>query len=563
MASQPVDATTVQVRFHDLDALRAAAMLLGILLHAMLAHVPALAGIWPVADVSTSPFWGTIMAAIHGFRMPLFFLLSGFFTAMLWRKRGLKSLLGHRSKRILLPLCIGVFTIVPAVWFASGFAKSHAAKLAAGGKATLWSLAALGDVAGVDEIVTDETINSQDPLTGATPLAMAAISNQTEVVKLLIAKGADVNALSRDGASASHAPFLFGQAEVAKLLIDAGADLSIRDSVGGTPIDALQADWGTTNFIAGLIGMSVDQEQVEQGRAEIRRHLNDSSIGIASGDSDSEARGEAIIKGLIVGLFYFPFFHHLWFLWFLIWLVLGFCVYVGIANWLIDSAGGEPSKCRRFLSAAVVSPLRYLWLIPLLCVPVGFMGASGEGFGPDTSSGLLPLPHVLLYYAIFFGVGALYYDAKDTSCRLGSRWWLTLPIGLLVVFPLGLEFTTGQWGFRDTWLSAEWHRPASIFLQVAYAWLLTFGCIGAFRRVFSRENSTIRYLSDASYWLYLLHLPLIIFVQAYTAQVQLPAFVKVVGVSLGVSLFLLVIYEYAVRYTFVGAILNGRKTRSG
>ena len=35
--------------------------------------------------------------------MPLFFLVSGFFTAMLWRKRGVSSLLKHRYARIFIP----------------------------------------------------------------------------------------------------------------------------------------------------------------------------------------------------------------------------------------------------------------------------------------------------------------------------------------------------------------------------------------------------------------------------------------------------------------------------
>ena len=120
-------------RFHDLDALRAFAMLLGIVLHGVLSFFPV--SIWPAQDLhqpmvevpaaltapllnaglevpeSYSPF-EFALHAIHGFRMQLFFLVSGFFTAMLWRNRGLKSLAKHRAKRILLPLAIAL----PLVW---------------------------------------------------------------------------------------------------------------------------------------------------------------------------------------------------------------------------------------------------------------------------------------------------------------------------------------------------------------------------------------------------------------------------------------------------------------
>ena len=75
---------------HDLDALRGFAMILGIVLHASLAFFPAW---WVVKDsqMADSTWIDELEAAIHGFRMPLFFLLSGFFTTMLWRRRGLPA----------------------------------------------------------------------------------------------------------------------------------------------------------------------------------------------------------------------------------------------------------------------------------------------------------------------------------------------------------------------------------------------------------------------------------------------------------------------------------------
>ena len=58
-------------RYHDLDALRAVAMLLGIVLHGMLSFVGWL--IWPVQDASQSELYGIPVMFIHGFRMSLFF----------------------------------------------------------------------------------------------------------------------------------------------------------------------------------------------------------------------------------------------------------------------------------------------------------------------------------------------------------------------------------------------------------------------------------------------------------------------------------------------------------
>ncbi len=102
---------TVIARRHDLDALRAFAMLLGIALHAAMSFGPP----WgrPPHDVNTSPWFGTFITIVHGFRLQLFFLVSGFFTMMLWRRRGVLGLLKQRSVRILVPCLLGVYMLGP------------------------------------------------------------------------------------------------------------------------------------------------------------------------------------------------------------------------------------------------------------------------------------------------------------------------------------------------------------------------------------------------------------------------------------------------------------------
>ena len=120
-------------RRHDLDALRSFALLLGIGLHAALSFMDVP---WVVQDRVSAPEFRFVVDAIHGFRMPLFFLLSGFFTAMLWRKRGLRGLLQHRAKRIALPLALGCATIVPATWGLVIWGASGSATYGAAGAGT-------------------------------------------------------------------------------------------------------------------------------------------------------------------------------------------------------------------------------------------------------------------------------------------------------------------------------------------------------------------------------------------------------------------------------------------
>ena len=106
-------------------------------------------------------------------------------------------------------------------------------------------------------------------------------------------------------------------------------------------------------------------------------------------------------------------------------------------------------------------------------------------------------------------------------------------------------------------------RPITSIAQVVYAWTMSFGIMGLFRRILKRENKTVRYISDAAYWLYLAHLPLILAAQVAVRDWSLPATAKFVLICSSVTGVLLVAYHTMVRYTWIGAMLNGPKTRSG
>ena len=140
-----------------------------------------------------------------------------------------------------------------------------------------------------------------------------------------------------------------------------------------------------------------DQIEIEKGRQQISKSL--------------QTEGKNIADVLFGMFFLFPVFHHLWFLWFLCWRVLGFAIYAAVLNTL---------KIKNVPQWFTASPLRYLWLVPLTMLPQAFMGLKSPSFGPDTSVGLLPLPQVLFYYTIFFGFGASYYDSRDESGGLES-----------------------------------------------------------------------------------------------------------------------------------------------
>jgi hypothetical protein len=97
---------------------------------------------------------------------------------------------------------------------------------------------------------------------------------------------------------------------------------------------------------------------------------------------------------------------------------------------------------------------------------------------------------------------------------------------------------------------------------VAYAiglWSWAFALLGLGLRFLNGFSPARRYLADASYWIYLAHLPLVLGLQLLMRDWPLPwpiKFALLVGVTMAV---LLISYHWLVRPTVIGALLNGRR----
>jgi glucan biosynthesis protein C len=92
-------------RLHALDNLRGLTMWLGIVLHVAVIHT-AREALLPWRDEQRTPLADLLVAFIHAFRMPVFFILAGFFVALLLQSRGAAGMARHRARRLGLPLLL-------------------------------------------------------------------------------------------------------------------------------------------------------------------------------------------------------------------------------------------------------------------------------------------------------------------------------------------------------------------------------------------------------------------------------------------------------------------------
>lgn len=104
-------------RLHALDAVRAFALILGVVFHAGFSFIPGMIpGLWAIADSSPSTTLSVLLFTSHIFRMSLFFFVAGFFARMLFHRRGARGFWVDRSRRILVPLVGGWLILAPALF---------------------------------------------------------------------------------------------------------------------------------------------------------------------------------------------------------------------------------------------------------------------------------------------------------------------------------------------------------------------------------------------------------------------------------------------------------------
>jgi len=92
-------------------------------------------------------------------------------------------------------------------------------------------------------------------------------------------------------------------------------------------------------------------------------------------------------------------------------------------------------------------------------------------------------------------------------------------------------------------------------------WTTLLALVGLANRYLTRPRPRLRYLADSSYWIYLSHMPAMVLIIGLLSTWSLgtgPTFFLITAAAMAFSLLT---YPLFVRYTAIGWLLNGRRTR--
>ena len=225
---------------------------------------------------------------------------------------------------------------------------------------------------------------------------------------------------------------------------------------------------------------------------------------------------------------------HLWFLYYLMWFYL--------LIWIAKTVEWKVSTSR----FATWPTLRVMGVAPLLLMPA-LLGVGAPTPAPES---LLPQLWALVFYGLFFVFGYGLY---------AHPLWLARLRPYSVV--LGMASLAAYLAFLWV-LGAQSSHPlvpvAMAALQACVSVWMTLWCLQVGSVWMNAGVRWLRYLSDASYWTYLVHLPILFAVQYRLMDLDLVWPAKW-AISVFVTLALcLGSYHLIVRGTFVGRMLNGK-----
>jgi peptidoglycan/LPS O-acetylase OafA/YrhL len=250
-------------------------------------------------------------------------------------------------------------------------------------------------------------------------------------------------------------------------------------------------------------------------------------------------------------------------LWFLYQLLVIYLILLGIRRF----AGKLNSKSKLMKRLDQGFAKMSSWSGALFCFSIGGIPIMllMRNWTVDTpNQPLIPELPTTLLFGVCFLVGWFLHRQPTLLDCFGRNWWWHLEIAFVLWLLFGIY---GKYEYQVlAALSQKMTRWEYIWSRLVYMsayscmmWAFVLGLLGFFTRFFQRPSIWLRYLNDSSYWIYLIHFPIVVSLQVLLGPIAAPWLLKYIAINAMAFLLLFASYHYLVRNTFIGIQLNGRR----
>ncbi len=168
----------------------------------------------------------------------------------------------------------------------------------------------------------------------------------------------------------------------------------------------------------------------------------------------------------------------------------------------------------------------------------------------------LLVPHLpsLVYFGSFFVLGYVAHHYRDCLNMLARNVFVWATIAL-VLFPVARVASLLDAG-------GDGNIYRHVFAALANGtctWILIALFVGTALRLFDRDSPWVQYLSQAAYWVFLVHLPLVAFAGWWLIQFDIPAVVKFLLNSGFATFVAFWTFQQWVQRSWISAFLHGRR----
>jgi peptidoglycan/LPS O-acetylase OafA/YrhL len=247
---------------------------------------------------------------------------------------------------------------------------------------------------------------------------------------------------------------------------------------------------------------------------------------------------------------FFPLLH----LWFLYYLLILYVAVIALRAVLVrlDSAQKMRSLVDRGIAGAIRLPIGVLVFgLPLAATLLSQASVDYWGI-PTPGLSLIPQVPASVGYGTAFIVGWLVNRSQGALAAIELRWAMHLVLAAIATV----------WLMNSQWTPFTQPEQTKLMFACVFGvalWGWVFGLTGAALRFLSGYSPVRRYVADASYWIYLMHMPLVAWLAVWVGFWPLHWTIKYPFILAVTFTVLFLGYHYLVRPTFIGKLLNGRK----